>query len=53
MADCALCGHPRDEHAPRCTRWVVIPSESGEPMDPTDVEVCGCPYEPPEDEEND
>ncbi len=40
MADCALCGHPRDDHTPRCTRPIPITA------------TCGCPYEPPEDEEN-
>ena len=43
MADCALCGHPRDDHfLGRCISW-----------DWDADETCGCPYEPPEDEEND
>lgn len=49
MADCALCGHPREEHKPRCTHPDNLYGHRFGELTAT----CGCPYEPPEDEEND
>ncbi|WP_165611105.1 hypothetical protein [Mycolicibacterium conceptionense] len=48
MADCALCGHPRDDHTPRCIARVEKHDYIG-----TYRIGCSCPgWEPPEDEEN-
>ena len=51
MADCALCGHPRERHHPRCDRTTgTYRNRFGVRV----VETCDCPgFEPPEDEEND
>lgn len=52
MADCALCGHPRDHHTPRCGHVFGDWSPGDSPVYCRDV--CTCPgFEPPEDEEND
>ena len=50
MADCALCGHPREDHRTRCRRVI------GAYINRFGVRctfTCDCPgFEPPEDEEN-
>lgn len=48
MADCALRGHPRSSHKPRCTAEDLAEFTWG-----VQVLSCDCPtWEPPEDEEN-